>query len=136
MRTACGPALVSAIAGRRPLVVTWHNMVLAPAGPRRRVLAVGEMTVARAATVTLAASADLAARVRSSAAGTCGTRRLPRRCREVHRTVEQVRGALGLEPDRPLVVSVGRLHPQKGTRRLIDAAARWTGARGAGRHRR
>ena len=30
--------LVSAMAGRRPLVVTWHNMVLTPTGLRRRTL--------------------------------------------------------------------------------------------------
>src|SRR6185437_13322765 len=32
--------LVSAMAGRRPLVVTWHNLVLTPAGLRRRPLVV------------------------------------------------------------------------------------------------
>jgi glycosyltransferase involved in cell wall biosynthesis len=36
-----------------------------------------------------------------------------------------VRAGLGLEEGRPLVVAVGRLHPQKGYEFLLDAAARW-----------
>jgi glycosyltransferase involved in cell wall biosynthesis len=36
-----------------------------------------------------------------------------------------VRAGLGLEDGRPLVVAVGRLHPQKGYEFLLDAAARW-----------
>jgi glycosyltransferase involved in cell wall biosynthesis len=36
-----------------------------------------------------------------------------------------VREELGLAPDQPLVLSVGRLHPQKGYDVLIAAAARW-----------
>jgi glycosyltransferase involved in cell wall biosynthesis len=36
-----------------------------------------------------------------------------------------VRAGLGLADDRPLVLAVGRLHPQKGYGTLLDAAARW-----------
>src|SRR5690606_16532069 len=36
-----------------------------------------------------------------------------------------VRAELRVEGDRPLVLSVGRLHPQKGYDVLIAAAARW-----------
>jgi glycosyltransferase involved in cell wall biosynthesis len=38
-----------------------------------------------------------------------------------------VRAGLGLPDGRPLVVAVGRLHPQKGYGTLLDAAARWAG---------
>ncbi len=43
------------------------------------------------------------------------------------RTAEQVCEELGVAPGQPLVLSVGRLHPQKGYDVLIDAAARWRG---------
>jgi glycosyltransferase involved in cell wall biosynthesis len=43
------------------------------------------------------------------------------------RTPAQVRADLRLAPGRPLVLAVGRLHPQKGLDVLLDAAARWTG---------
>jgi glycosyltransferase involved in cell wall biosynthesis len=114
------------MAGRRPLVVTWHNMVLTPTGLRRRTLVMGETTVARAATVTLAASEDLAARARELGGRDVRYAPVAAPVPVVHRTVGEVRAALGLGPDRPLVVSVGRLHRQKGYETLIAAAARWT----------
>jgi glycosyltransferase involved in cell wall biosynthesis len=84
------------------------------------------MTVARAATVTLAASEDLAVRVREMGGRDVRYAPVAAPVPEVHHTVDEVRGALGLEADRPLVVSVGRLHRQKGYETLIEAAARWT----------
>ena len=60
-----GPLLLGARA-TVPLVVTWHNAVLAD-GLRGRVLGFAERRVARAADVTLGASTDLVARARSSA---------------------------------------------------------------------
>lgn len=113
----------AALAGRRPLVVTWHNAVLA-AGPAGRVLALGERLVARRADVNLGASADLVDRVRALGGrdvrltAVAPPRPVPTRDRA------QVRAELGLT-DEPLVVNVGRLHPQKGQADLIDAALRW-----------
>jgi glycosyltransferase involved in cell wall biosynthesis len=43
----------------------------------------------------------------------------------VRRTAAEVRADLGVADGRPLVVAVGRLHPQKGYDVLLDAAARW-----------
>jgi glycosyltransferase involved in cell wall biosynthesis len=41
------------------------------------------------------------------------------------RPAADVRAELGVPDGRPLVVAVGRLHPQKGYDVLLDAAARW-----------
>src|SRR5690606_11317927 len=41
------------------------------------------------------------------------------------RPAAAVRAELELAPQTPLVLSVGRLHPQKGYDTLVDAAARW-----------
>lgn len=113
----------TALARRRPLVVTWHNAVLT-AGPAGRVLALGERLVARRAEVNLGASEDLVYRIRELGgrdvrlAPVAPPRPVPVRSRA------QVRAELGLT-DEPLIVNVGRLHPQKGQVDLIDAAARW-----------
>jgi glycosyltransferase involved in cell wall biosynthesis len=48
------------------------------------------------------------------------------RLRPITRTDEEVRAELGIGA-RPLVLSVGRLHPQKGYGVLVSAAARWRG---------
>jgi hypothetical protein len=42
----------------RPLVVTWHNAVIAP-GPRGLMMRMGQRLVARGADLTLGASSDL-----------------------------------------------------------------------------
>jgi glycosyltransferase involved in cell wall biosynthesis len=91
----------------RPVVVSWHNAV---AG---RVGAGLERLVARRATVTLAASADLAARAR--AVGGRDVRLAPVSAPALQPT--------GHDPmlGRPLVLSVGRLHPQKGYDVLLAA---------------
>jgi glycosyltransferase involved in cell wall biosynthesis len=43
------------------------------------------------------------------------------------RSRDEVRGELGLADGRPLIVAVGRLHPQKGYDVLLEAVARWAG---------
>jgi glycosyltransferase involved in cell wall biosynthesis len=108
-----------------PLVVTWHNAVLA-GGLRARAYHLLERRVARIADVTLGASADLVERARALggrdvrlgavAAPTLNT---------PARTPADVRAELAIPPDAPLVLSVGRLHPQKGYETLIAAAAKW-----------
>jgi glycosyltransferase involved in cell wall biosynthesis len=121
--------LVAALARRRgapPLVVTWHNAILG-GGVRARALRAAERMVARSADVTLGASADLVAR--ASALGGRDVREGPVAApalAPVARDAAQVRAELGVG-DRPLVLSVGRLHPQKGYGVLVTAAARWRG---------
>ena len=107
-----------------PYVVTWHN---APLGKGLVRLAQSglERLVARGADVTLAASRDLLERalyvgardVRLHPVAAAG---LP----PPERSPAQVRAELGAG-ERPLVVAVGRLHPQKGYDVLVPAAARW-----------
>ncbi|HET8681024.1 MAG TPA: glycosyltransferase family 4 protein [Micromonosporaceae bacterium] len=119
--------VAAAARGGRPLVVTWHNAVLGSGGglrgrANRRI----EGWVARAADITLCASTDLVER--ASALGARDVRlaevaapTLPAR----RRSAARVRRELGLAPGAPLVLSVGRLHPQKRYDVLVAAAARW-----------
>jgi len=109
----------------KPLVVTWHNTVLAT-GLKGRVLNALERRVARAADITLGASEDLVTRALS-----LGGRDV--RLGEVAaaplappvRGAAEIRRELGVG-DSPLILSVGRLHPQKSFDVLIEAAARWS----------
>ena len=108
-----------------PTVVTWHNAVLAR-GLRGQASALVERIVARAATLTLGASEDLVDRAASlgarnvrlgAVAAPVGA--APRRTRAA------VRAEFRLTSDTPLILSVGRLHPQKRYDVLVEAAARW-----------
>jgi glycosyltransferase involved in cell wall biosynthesis len=121
--------LVSALAVRtlaRPLVVTWHNAVLAE-GARARVLATLERVVARSADITLCASDDLVHRVltlggRDARMAPVAAPALP----APRRAAAEVRAELGID-GRPLVLTVARLHPQKSLDVLVEAAGRWSG---------
>ncbi len=107
-----------------PLVVTLHNAVIAK-GLRGQASALVERIVARTATLVLGASEDLV----EKAVALGGRARLgavaapamapPRRSRAA------VRAEFRLGPRTPLILSVGRLHPQKRYDVLVDAAARW-----------
>ncbi|MEW2385718.1 glycosyltransferase family 4 protein [Micromonospora sp. NPDC047707] len=108
-----------------PLVVTWHNAVLV-GGLRGSVSRLAERVVARGARVSLGASADLVERATGLGAPdarlapvAAPTLPAPRRRREA------VRAEFGVGRDQPLILSVGRLHPQKRYDVLVDAAARW-----------
>lgn len=120
--------MLAGLAGGRhpaPLVVTWHNAVLA-SGVARRVYALLERRVARRATVTLCVSSDLVERVR--ALGGRDVRLAPVGATPLGPPARQraeVRAELGAG-DRPLVLAVGRLHPQKGFDVLVESAARYS----------
>ena len=118
--------------GSRPLVLTLHNALPERGGVVRRVLALLERATIRGADVVLAASGDLADNARRL--GARDVRMAPVSApplAPVRRTREEVRTELGLEDGRPLIVAVGRLHPQKGYDVLLDAAARWVGDDGS-----
>jgi glycosyltransferase involved in cell wall biosynthesis len=118
-----------------PLVVTWHNGLVAgglvagglvAGGLRGRVRRMVERQAARTADVTLGASAELVARAvavggRDVRPGPVAAPELP----DPVRAPEAVRAELGLVDGQPLLLSVGRLHPHKGYDMLIAAAARW-----------
>ncbi len=108
-----------------PLVVTWHNLPLT-SGLRARLSRGLERYVARVADITLAASADLVARIRQlgGADVRLGAVAAPELPAPEHPAAE-VRHELGAADNQPVVLSVGRLHPQKGYDVLIAAAARW-----------
>jgi glycosyltransferase involved in cell wall biosynthesis len=108
-----------------PLVVTWHNAVLAE-GFRGRTLALLERRVARSAEVTLCVSGDLVTRVRDL--GGRDVRLAPVLAPPLPPPTADraaVRADLGVADGAPLILSVGRLHPQKAHHVLITAAARW-----------
>jgi glycosyltransferase involved in cell wall biosynthesis len=108
-----------------PLVVTWHNAVLA-GGLRGGVSRLAERIVARSARVALGASADLVER--AAALGATDARLAPVAAPVLpapRRRRVAVRAEFGVAPAQPLILSVGRLHPQKRYDVLIDAAARW-----------
>nr|WP_230416595.1 glycosyltransferase family 4 protein [Micromonospora tarapacensis] len=108
-----------------PVVVTWHNAVLA-GGLRGGLSRLAERIVARGARVTLGASADLVER--AGALGAADVRLAPVAAPELpapRRRRAAVRAEFAVAADQPLILSVGRLHPQKRYDVLVDAAARW-----------
>jgi len=109
-------------ARRTPLTVTWHNAVLPGRGAvAGRLL---QAVVARGADLTLGASSDLVAEARLRGArrallSPVAAPRLPAAA-----TPRQVyRSRLGVEAGDVLVVSVGRLAPQKNLGMVLDIAA-------------
>jgi glycosyltransferase involved in cell wall biosynthesis len=113
---------------RRPLVLTLHNALQEGRGPRQALLRAAEGVTIRAADLVLAVSGDLAANARRL--GARDVRVAPAIAPPLPppgRTRAAVRAELGVEERRPLVVAIGRLHPQKGYDVLLDAVARWSG---------
>ena len=108
---------------RAPLVVSWHNAVLAdhPAlGPARLL----QRLVARAADLTLGASEDLVAEAQRL--GARRARLLPVAAPSVpvaRMSRDATRTALGVRPDQVLVLTVARLAPQKNLGLVLDVAA-------------
>jgi glycosyltransferase involved in cell wall biosynthesis len=128
LRAGLVAAAARRLGGRRVLLVlTLHNALPEGGGLRRRVLRVVERATIRAADLVLAASGDLADNARRHGAGDVrvapvSAPPLPR----AGRPRAEVRAGLGLPEGRPLVLAVGRLHPQKGYDVLLDAVARWS----------
>lgn len=107
----------------RPLVVSWHNAVIAP-GPRGLLMRLGQRLVARGADLTLGASSDLVELAKSLGARHAELAPVAAPAMSEARTsAAEVRAALGLD-DQPLVLTVGRLAPQKDYPTLLSVAAR------------
>jgi glycosyltransferase involved in cell wall biosynthesis len=129
LRAGLVAAAARRLAGERhrPTVLTLHNALPGGGGLRRQVLQAAELATIRGADVVLAASGDLAENARRLGArdvrvAPVAAPLLP----PAQRARPDVRRDLGLDEDsRPLVVAVGRLHPQKGYDVLLDAVARW-----------
>lgn len=107
------------------LVVTWHNAPLGEGGLKRLQRAV-EAIVARGADLTLCASDDLVVRAREFGARNARlapvaapTLAAPERGRDA------VRAELGAT-DRPLLLAIGRLAPQKDYPTMLEAARLWS----------
>jgi glycosyltransferase involved in cell wall biosynthesis len=120
---AGGLAVPVRLLRRVPLVVSWHNAVL---GLDRRAAAARllQRLVARGADLTLAASSDLARQAQWFGAsavqlGPVAAPALP----AASGSRSTVRAGLGVGPDQLLVLTVGRLAPQKNLRMLLDVAA-------------
>jgi glycosyltransferase involved in cell wall biosynthesis len=114
---------------RPPLVLTLHNALQEGGGRLRAAMQSLERLTIRGADLVLAVSSDLAANGRL--AGARDVRVAPALAPPLppaQRGRDEVRAELGLAEGRPLVVAVGRLHPQKGYDVLLDAVGRWAGA--------
>ncbi|PFG33400.1 glycosyltransferase family 4 protein [Sanguibacter antarcticus] len=109
--------------GAPPVVVTLHNL---PVGPRsvRAVSFVLERLVSRHADAVLGVSLDLVDRARQQGASHTGRALVPAPSRpDVECSTNRVRSDLGVPAGARLLVTVGRLAPQKGLDTLCDAAA-------------
>ncbi len=116
--------LASSLRPRPPLVVTGHNVVLAEGvGALTPVLARLEAALPGRVEAMVVVSAEMARRL----GGVAGAGRITvvapvAPYPSPTMASAEVRASWGVGADQPLVVSVGRLHPQKDHSTLIDAA--------------
>jgi glycosyltransferase involved in cell wall biosynthesis len=111
---------------QRPLVLTLHNALQESSGPAQKLLRAVEGMTIRGADLVLAVSGDLADNARRL--GARDVRVIPAMAPPrppATRSRAEVREELGVDDGRPLLVAVGRLHPQKGYDVLLDAVAGW-----------
>ncbi|MGB9376493.1 MAG: glycosyltransferase family 4 protein [Mycobacteriales bacterium] len=109
-----------------PFVVTWHNAVLAT-GPARAVYDLLQRVVARRADITLCVSPDLEDRVRHLGGRDVRPGPVPAPALSPPgRSPAEVRAEFRAA-DRPLVLTIARLHEQKGYPTLVAAAAQLAG---------
>jgi glycosyltransferase involved in cell wall biosynthesis len=120
---AGGLSLPVARLGRRPMVVTWHNAVL---GTGRSAVAghLLQRLVARGADLTLGASTDLVSEAvrlgaRSARLAPVAAPALP----PATTTRDAERDFFGVGADQTLILSVGRLAPQKNLGMVLDVAS-------------
>jgi len=119
--------LAGLLAGRIPTVVSVHNLVRGSrsGGPAAAAMALVEGRIPFLADAVIATSDEVAARFadvhgadRVQVVAPLGPPPTPRRDRA------EVRRALGAAPAQPLIVTVARLHPQKGLDVLLEAVAK------------
>lgn len=118
---------ITALAARptgAALVTTWHNQLIT-SGIKRRVSDEIEKRLARGVDVALAASSDLHEHLVDLGARDARLAPVAAPPRVAVSDAGAVRAELGIG-DRPLLLSVGRLHPQKDYDTLIAAARRWS----------
>jgi glycosyltransferase involved in cell wall biosynthesis len=114
------------------LIVTIHNAVFESGSTRRGAESVAHRMLALLAEQRICVSEDVARAARAAAPAKAGSVLVmpvgadptPVKPAEAAAAREQ----LGIEAGRPLVVSVGRLDPQKGFDVLVDATARMNGS--------